>query len=167
MTKSEINELYEGSVDKIYKFFYFKLQDVDVAQDLTSQTFLDFVKKAATKNDIDEPIKYLYGIAKLTFLKHLRKKYVDKAFIRMDVGEFGAYVDDYVEEVEEHATIEEYAQPYIDQLPDKQRTIAQMRFIEKKELPEICEAIGKDMNYVKTTQKRAMHSLRKMIATDL
>ncbi len=163
LQKIKVNEIYEEHVDRIYRFFFFKLQDKEVAQDLTSDTFLQFVRQVA-KKDMDDPVKYLYGIAKLVFLKHLKRKYKDKIFMRLDVSEFGQYVKQFNEDVEEHETLEEFAKPFIKKLPERQRTVATMRFIEKLELKEIAKKLGKDMNYVKTTQKRAIKSLKKMIA---
>jgi RNA polymerase sigma-70 factor (ECF subfamily) len=164
MTKDELNLLYEAHVGKLYRFFYFKIQDKVIAEDLTSQTFLEFVKKAKNNSKIIDHTKYLYGIAKIVFLRHLKRKYIDQLFIKMDMGEFTDYVDRFTDEVEKHDTIEEYAIRFIERLPDKQKVVAKMRFIDKSDLNEICGALGKDMNYVKTTQKRAIQSLKKMIS---
>jgi DNA-directed RNA polymerase specialized sigma24 family protein len=39
-----------------------------------------------------------------------------------------------------------------------------MRLIEKMSLDEICEKLGKNMNYVKTTQKRGIRNLKFLIS---
>jgi DNA-directed RNA polymerase specialized sigma24 family protein len=49
-------------------------------------------------------------------------------------------------------------------LPDKQRAILMLRLVEKRSLSEICELTGKDMNYVRTTQKRGIARLRELVA---
>jgi DNA-directed RNA polymerase specialized sigma24 family protein len=50
------------------------------------------------------------------------------------------------------------------QLPEKQRLVLKMRLIDKCSLHDICANLNKDMNYVKTTQKRGLHNLKLLFA---
>lgn len=58
-------ELYEKYVDQIYKFIYLKTYNVELSQDLTSQTFLKALDKISTfKNDETSSFKsWIYRIA--------------------------------------------------------------------------------------------------------
>ncbi len=164
MNQQDLNSLYEKEASSVYRFFYFKFFDKVTAEDLTSEVFLAFAQKVAQNKRMDDPRRYLYGIVKLVFVRYLRKKYISKMFVRVPVEEFAGRVDIFLEEVDSKPTIEEFALEYIQKLPEKQKMIAQMRFVEKMDLAEICEKLGKDMNYVKTTQKRAIAALKKLAA---
>jgi RNA polymerase sigma factor (sigma-70 family) len=51
-------------------------------------------------------------------------------------------------------------------LPEKQRIVISLRLIEKLSLKEIAQELGKNMNYVKTTQKRAIKNLKEIFANN-
>ena len=161
MNQPDLNTLYEKEASSVYRFFYFKFFDKVIAEDLTSDVFLAYAQKVAQSKRMDDPRRYLYGIVKLVFVRYLKQKYISKMFVRVPVEDFAARVDVFLQEIDTKPTIEEFARGYIEKLPEKQRAIAQMRFIEKMDLSEICEKLGKDMNYVKTTQKRAIAALKK------
>ena len=163
LSKEQVNQIYEENLDKIYKFFFFKVFNQGIAEDLTSDVFLRFVQNVKNKKEMQDPPKYLFGIVRNVWAGYLREKYRSKIDPHAEVKDFGVEIDLFNEDVEEYPTLEEYAKHYINQLPDKQRIILWMRLIDKMELKEICEKLGKDMNYVKTTQRRGIASLRKML----
>lgn len=163
MSESELKQFYSSHVEKVYKLFYYKLLKREKAEDLTSIVFMRFVESIRCENSIDNYTKFLYGIAKNVFLEYLREKY-KSPFYEYNELDFEKYADQYSEEIEEKESIEERALPYIEKLPESQKIVAKLRFIEKKELSEICTHLKRDMNYVKTTQKRAIASLRKLVA---
>lgn len=165
MTNKEIEQIYNNHFRKIYRFFYYKILSRESAEDLTSETFMKFVTITQTKTDIDDPVKYLYGVTKLVFLQHLKQKYQGLKFVSIESeSEFGGVVDDFLEEVNDTKTPEELALKYIDKLPSKQQMVIRMRLLEKLSLSEICTKLDKDMNYVKTTQKRGIRNLKLLFA---
>jgi RNA polymerase sigma-70 factor, ECF subfamily len=162
--KNQIEEIYNQNFKKIYKFFYFKFLSKEIAEDLTSETFLQFVQ-TATNQDIQNNQAYLFGIARNIFMKALKEKYKEnETGLDFEPTDPEGYIEEFVKKMDTTETPEEKLLKYIDQLPEKQAQIIKMRLIEKLNLKEICEKFGKDMNYVKTTQKRAIKSLRKIIA---
>lgn len=158
---SDLELIFELHFDKIYKFFYFKTLSKEIAEDLTSETFLAFADKLK-KEDIEDEKKYIYGIAKIIFTKYLRTKYKENIVHFEDTNQF----ENYVEKVNEARSVnlEDVALRFIDMLPLKQQEVIRLRLIEKASLSEIAERLGKNMNYVKTTQKRGLKSLKKLIA---
>jgi RNA polymerase sigma-70 factor (ECF subfamily) len=168
LSSIEIAKIYDENFEKIYRFFYYKFLSKDIAEDLTSDTFMNFIDNAKQKPDsIQDPTKYLFGIAKHVYLIHLKKKYNQLPTVEItSEQEFGAIVDDFIDEIDDSPTIEDIAMKFIILLPDKQKEVAILRFIEKLSLTEICTKMKKDMNYVKTTQKRAMKSLKEIVARE-
>ncbi|MCW1908400.1 MAG: hypothetical protein KIH63_003600 [Candidatus Saccharibacteria bacterium] len=83
----------------------------------------------------------------------------------------------FIEDFEQHVveTIEEFraadlkarAQQFIDRLPKKQRIVATKRLIEELTIDEVARELSASKSYVKTTQNRAIKSLRKMVAHPL
>ncbi len=157
----DLELIFELHFDKIYKFFYFKTLSKEIAEDLTSETFLAFADKLK-KIDIDDEKKYLYGIAKNIFTKFLKTKYKENIVHFEDIQQFENLVESVNSEKSLH--MEEIALKFIDMLPAKQQQVIRLRLIEKASLSEITEKLGKNMNYVKTTQKRGLKNLKKIIA---
>jgi RNA polymerase sigma-70 factor (ECF subfamily) len=156
-----LEEFYDEHIDKVYRFFYFKSLNVHTAEDLTSQTFLAFVEQTSIR-EIDEPTKYLYGVMRNIWLGFLRAKYESVLADLVDIDNF----EDYVSTVNDQESSEDLPQrlrKYIELLPEKQRKVLVMRVINDMSVKDIAKELGKDRNYVKTTYKRAIASLRSII----
>lgn len=163
-------EIYNKHFVKIYRYFYYKILDSSTCEDLASDTFLRFAENVRDNyNSIEDHVKFLYGIANNVFLTHLRKKYDAQLITGIEWDEMAAdEVDFFLEEIdaiyEKDDALERIAKLYIARLPEKQRVVLEMRLIKKMSLNEICHELGKDMNYVKTTQKRGIRSLKELVS---
>ena len=164
-------EFYQHNVQIIHGFFMAKTFDRFLAEDLTSQVFLRTYEQFGNPSlVIGDRQKYLYGVMRLVWLQHLRAKY---ASLEQSVDDIEAVEAAVPEEFEEYAvgtiqrTLElsliERALPYIGRLPEKQRAVMLLRFRDGLALAEICRQLGKDMNYVKTTQRRGLAGLKRMV----
>ena len=163
VTIDDVEATYDTHVDSIYRFFYFKLRNQKIAEDLTSEVFITFIRAARQNKDIDNIKQYLYGIAKNIFMTHLRKKYQQPTVSFEAMEDFIGYMESTNDEAEGE-TLEDMVKKYIVKLPEKQAVVMNLRLIEKYSLNQIAEKIGKDMNYVKTTQKRGIKRLRELVA---
>ncbi len=167
--KFNLSKIYDDQFDRIYSFFYYKTLSKDTAEDLTSETFLTLANILANAKgkEIENIKAFLFGIARNTFIKYLQHKY--KAEIPFSVfGEnFEEYMDTFTKESKKAIPFEDRLIKYLEHIPKKQAVVLQLRFIEKLSLTEICQRLGKNMNYVKTTQKRAFKSLKDAIETTL
>lgn len=161
-----IDELYQNHFNIVYKFFYFKSLDQSTAEDLTSQTFLIMVEKMYDPDmNITSHKKFLYGIMRKVWLRYLQDKYRRQEQSVADIEDFETYV---VKELdrEVQTSDEERVKRYIDKLPSRQQAVMELRLIQRHKLAEICTILGKDMNYVKTTQKRAIKNLHKLLGNE-
>lgn len=164
MNNVELSEFYKVNVGKIYKFFYYKSQSRNIAEDLTSQVFVEFVKKLKQEKSVDNYGYYINGISKLIWINHLKTKYKDNSVNMSELSEDSEeFITNTVENFESRIDLSEKIKKYIDQLPAAQKTVAQLRFEQKLSLDEICKHLNKEMPYVKTTQQRAIASLKKLI----
>lgn len=158
-----IKEIYRLYFDKIYKFFYYKFLNQSISEDLTSDTFLSFVQNIKNGKKVENYKSYLYGIARNKYIEKLREKYKKQEINFSDIENFQPEsIDEFVEQ-SEGETPEEKISKYIDMLPTSQKEVAKLRFLEKNSLNEICKKLDRDMNYVKTTQKRAIAKLKSLI----
>lgn len=161
LDNTDLEIIYEQNVDKIYKFFYNKFYDKEIAEDLTSEVFLEFVKATKSKTP-ENAIKYLYGITHKVFLQALRKKYKEKTTSFESIENFPEYLEDNITSTYDKKI--KNVEILIEKLPEKQKVVLHMRLIEKHSLKDIADILSKDMNYVKTTQKRGIKSLKKLLA---
>lgn len=154
---------YDEHVDKVYKFFYIKCLDRTTAEDLTSDTFMAFIEQASLHHVTDEK-KYLYGIMRNTWLHFLRDKYQQALTDVENIEDFASHVDDSVASYDVADSVQNRLYPYIERLPARQREVLILRIIDNKSVKEIALELGKDRNYVKTTYRRAIVSLRGMLS---
>jgi RNA polymerase sigma-70 factor, ECF subfamily len=159
---SELEQIYDEYVDKLYKYFYIQCMNRHVAEDLTSQTFVLFVEKVRAQ-EINDTKKYLYAIMRNVWAAHLRQKYKETVESIETIEDFEAHTDTMVHNYES-VPMKERAARYIEQLPDKQREVARLRFLEERTPKEVAQELRKSILYVKTTQHRALKSLERMLA---
>jgi RNA polymerase sigma-70 factor (ECF subfamily) len=73
--KQEFSNIYDQYIDKIYRFVFLKVSSQDVAEDLTSDTFLRAWKVyQKDKNKIKNCQSFLYKIANNLVIDHYRLK---------------------------------------------------------------------------------------------
>jgi len=159
LSAKTLKDLYFANIDKVYKYFFFRVLNREISEDLTSETFLIFAQHIERK-DILNLQGYLMGIVKNVFNGYLRKKYLNKeescSSYELDSNMHAEFDDksyDYVQ-------ILKKLLPY---LPYKQRVIMRLRFVEGLKIEEIAHKMKKDRNYVSTTQKRAFKSLKRLM----
>ncbi len=159
MSVHELEQFYDVQFPKIYSYFFYKVLNREIAEDLTSQTFLKFAR-CISKQEIPEPKAFLFGIAKHVMIDFLRTKY--------QKNETPLIEDDETLVVEPSDVpiihIFDYLEKLLPKLPEKQSLVLRLRFIDRLSLSEIAEKLGKDVNYVSTTQKRAFQTIRNILA---
>ncbi|MBL8015474.1 MAG: sigma-70 family RNA polymerase sigma factor [Candidatus Doudnabacteria bacterium] len=161
-SNQNLNTVYSQYFKTIYKYFYFKLLSVEAAEDLTSDTFLAFAEKSQT-DEVRNVKSFLYGVAYHKLQEYLRQKYtLPQTGLEVEHMAEKEDVEDFVQQ-ESSLTPEEKILRVLDKLPEQQKEIIRMRIIEKLTLSEICDKMGKDMSYVKTTQNRAIKKLKELL----
>ncbi len=66
---ADIEEQYE----KLYRYCYFKVHNVHLAEDITQEAFLRLFENSKNKN-IDKPLAFLYTVARNLCIDEFRKK---------------------------------------------------------------------------------------------
>lgn len=162
MNADELELLFRQHLKKVYQFYFFKVLDKASAEDLTSDTFVRFVK-IASENDIAKPSSFLYGVMQNVWQEWLRNKYNREIPIES--------FDDFALEVETFVSFQSKKEPdeklqrAFRVLPLHQREVLSHRFIDDLSLKETALRLGKDVNYVKVTQRRGLMALRKRLGS--
>ncbi len=158
----EIESFYDEYVDKVYKFFYIKSLNKQLAEDLTSETFVSFLNQLNNKK-VDDRKKYLYGIMRNVWVEFLKDKYKLQLNDIEKISNFQQYADETIQIFDETEEPVSRLQPFVDLLPEKQREVLIMRAYRNMNIKETAESLGKDSNYVKKTYSRALKSLRTLM----
>lgn len=159
-----IDDLYERHLRTVYGFFMVKTMHRQTAEDLTSEVFLRTLEQLTNAAaSIQDPDKYLYGVMRLTWITYLRAKYAQPVTHIENLEDFAQYAAETID-VFLNQQLAERAEPFIAALPEKQRLVLTKRLLEGYSLQEIAGALGKDINYVKTTQRRGLAALRRAVA---
>jgi RNA polymerase sigma-70 factor, ECF subfamily len=155
----DIEQIFNTYFKKVYLFYYHKTMHQQIAEDLTSKAFLVFAQKARDI-EIDDPKSFLFGIARRVWSGYLRDKYRSKE-ITIDL-ENVQLKDEPATDVKVSFQDSDIAQ-IVEMLPKSQKKIIELRYVNNLSVSETAEFLGHNIDYVKTTQSRALRSLRKYI----
>jgi RNA polymerase sigma-70 factor (ECF subfamily) len=122
----------EEQYDKIYRYCYFRIYDVQSAQDITQETFLRFYRQGLTL-DSGRELPYLYTIAKNLCIDHFRKKTTESA---EEIAEDAPH--DPTEGWINDLTL----RMILSKLPDDERELIFLRYVNEIPITAICEITG-------------------------
>jgi RNA polymerase sigma factor (sigma-70 family) len=72
--RKTFSKIYDQHINKIYRFIFLKVSSQEIAQDLTSETFLRGWESFKNGNKIENPQAFLYKIARNLVTDHYREK---------------------------------------------------------------------------------------------
>ena len=117
--------------DKIYRYCYFKVNNKEIAEDLTQETFLKYFAQASYINR-GKPLAYLYTIAKNLCIDFYRsnkgeKELNESVLCSDDISEFEANYD---------------IKQAVSTLPDDLQELLLLRFVNELGIGEIAGIMG-------------------------
>jgi len=82
MTEQEFTHFYNNNIDKVFRFIYLRVDKVETAEDITSQTFLKFwqrqipviTSEAKQSPTISNPTAFVYQVARNQIIDFYRQK---------------------------------------------------------------------------------------------
>jgi RNA polymerase sigma-70 factor (ECF subfamily) len=159
------SKLYDAYVEDIYYYFYRRTKNKDVAQDLTSDTFLSAIKELLNGTWSGDlfPI-WLAGIAKDVFVewRKIQPKRSD-----ISVKDFNTQKEDITDEdiVEEILARERFLIIWeaVDQLPKDFSSILKLRYIDGLSYAKISSKLGEPVDACRALHHRAMEMLREQL----
>lgn len=146
-------EVYERHVDRVYAFVSRRTANRAAAEDITSQVFEQALRTIGRFVWRGVPVaSWLFRIASNALADHWREHARAAHEPPPDAPDATE-----VEEIDRRIAL--YQQ--VDQLPDLQRRVIRMRFVEEKSIREVAAALDRSEGAVKQLQLRALENLRK------
>ena len=156
--KKEFGQVYDDNVDKIYRFIYIKVNSKEIAEDLTSETFLK-TRKAFKVNKIDNPKAYSYKTARNLVIDHYRTK-KEKALPIEDV-QLADTTD-----IEKQAIVKsdiQYVLKGLSSIRTDYQDLIIWYYLDELTVPEIATLVNRSENATRVMIHRATNSLKKVL----
>lgn len=151
--------LYKKYHEKIFRFVYQRMDDRDVAADVTSQIFIKAMKHIGRYEDRGVPfVSWLYRIAYSEVVQHFRD-HAKNRFVNVETVQVAEMLEDSEQEVLEMRI--EKLKKAIKQLKEKDLNYIEMRFFERRSFKEIAEILDMEENAVKVATFRAVEKIKK------
>lgn len=155
-------QLYDAYMERIYRFIYFRVEDQQTAEDITSQVFM------RAWNNLDRfrlgrtpYLAWLYTIAHNAVIDHYRTRKVTTALEDVRLSQ-----PDYAEVVENDIDIEvemKSVKSAMQTLTGDQQQVLMLKFIEGMSNDEIARHLGKREGAVRALQMRGLRALAKQL----
>ncbi len=154
-------QLYDGYVERVYRYVYFRVSDDLTAEDLTSQVFLKAWENLDRYQSGSSPfVAWLYTIARNQVIDHYR---THKESVPLDeisaLPASGRTVDEQVEARFDLDTMRDALQF----LTEEQQQVLILKFIVGMKTDEIAQTIGRKEGAVRALQMRALQTLSKYL----
>jgi len=160
--KKEFSKIYDQYIDKIYRFIFLKVSSQEIAEDLTSETFLKGWKSFQNPRDIENPSAFLYKIARNLVIDHYRQK-AQKNTVKVE--DFN--IIDTRSNLEENAILTSdlnVAMKAIENLKDDYQVVIVWRYLDDLSISEVAEMLQKSEQATRVMIHRALKELRKQLA---
>lgn len=162
------SKLYELNYSKIFGYVLKRVANLELAQDITSETFLKSlqnIKKFKWRNISFS--SWLYRIASNEIANYFRKnKYKAVSFEKISEPiSLSNPLQEIVEAEEKLKEQKDFLEIYqkISKLPNIYQEVIVLKFLEKKKIKEISEILGKREGTVKSLLHRGLEKLRKLM----
>lgn len=153
--------LYEMHHPGIFQYLFYRVGDVHTAEELTGEVFLKMVRALPGYRSTNGTFRsWLYTIARNIAIDHYRRA-ANRPQTTFD-DELGLTGEDAGNTVEVKLT-REALQEALKRLPDIQRDVIILRFVENMTLEEVAAMLHKTYDSIKSLQRRALVVLRQAL----
>ncbi|MCO6163782.1 RNA polymerase sigma factor [Flavobacterium sp. NRK F7] len=166
--ESALSILIERHQSKIYGFIYTKIQDRDICDDVFQDTFIKVIKtlKSKSYNEEGKFLPWVMRIAHNLIIDYFRKS--KKMPMQRDNEEYSvfSYLTDTNLNVEDQIILDQVEYDLsrlIDELPEDQKEVLQMRIYQDLSFKEIADSTGVSINTALGRMRYALMNLRKVI----
>ena len=159
--RKRFNEIYDEYIDKIYRFVFLRVNSVETAEDLTSETFVRLWDSLRGEKDIENPQAFIYKIARNLTIDFYRNKHKLNVVSTSSVKIIDPRID-----LEEKANLNselEQVKKALSTLKDEYQEALILYYLEKVSVPEIADILGKSENAVRVMIHRGVGKLREIL----
>jgi RNA polymerase sigma-70 factor (ECF subfamily) len=158
--RQAFGELYDRHVTPVYRHIYCMVNDRQLAEDLTAQTFLQALQAIGRYEERGIPFRvWLLRIAKNLTINHCRLERNHNS--SRNHGSERASLSP--EQFCEAKLREEEVWRAVRSLGRDQRQVIILRFVDGLSYPEVAQVLGKSIGAVRVVQYRALSALRRAL----
>jgi RNA polymerase sigma-70 factor, ECF subfamily len=158
--QAAFGQLYERYAAAIYRYIYFRVGEVELAEDLRSEVFMRVFEDLDRYEDRGWPLSaWLYRIAHDRTIDSVRRRKI-RTHVPLDHWE--GMTDGPEVTLANKMDREELLQ-LLEKLTDEQRQVIRLRFMADMSIQEVAEHIGRSEGAVKALQHRGIQSLARML----
>ncbi len=166
----KVDNIYQENADYVKRFLVALTFDVDLAEELTQETFYQAVKSIDKYNGTCKFPVWLCQIAKHCYYNHLRKKKNDNVESLDVLNEKGIDFDNKELQISEIIeTRDSYVSIHkiIHNLPEPYREVFVLRYFSDLSFKEIGEIVGKSESYARVNYYRARQKIKEQMEDTL
>jgi RNA polymerase sigma-70 factor (ECF subfamily) len=155
-------QLYDAYMERIYRFVYFRVEDQQTAEDITSQVFLKAWSNLDRFSFDRTPyLAWLYTIAHNAVIDHYRTRKVTAALddVQLSQQDHAEAVENEIDLSAEMKSIKEV----LHTLTDDQQKVLTLKFIEGMSNTEIAHQLGKREGAIRALQMRGLQALARQL----
>jgi RNA polymerase sigma-70 factor, ECF subfamily len=155
-------QLYDAYMERIYRFVYFRVEDQQTAEDITSQVFLKAWSNLDRFQFSRTPyLAWLYTIAHNAVIDHYRTRKVTTALddVQLSQPDHSELVENEIDLTVEMKSVKTALQA----LTDDQQKVLTLKFIEGMSNNEIARHLGKREGAIRALQMRGLQALAKQL----
>jgi RNA polymerase sigma-70 factor, ECF subfamily len=161
LDQDALAQVHEQYYDAIYRYLAYRVNDLQTAEDLTSEVFIRFLHAIQQKNAPQNTIRgWLFGAASLILKEHYRQKK------RTQLTELNdTFADDWIqptEKLEVQESKKALHQAMANLTEDQQQVLA-LRFGYEMPIRDVAETMNKSEGSVKMLQVRAIAALTRIM----
>lgn len=166
--ENALSVLISRHQSKIYGFIYSKVTDRDIADDIFQDTFIKVIKtlKSNAYNEEGKFLPWVMRISHNLIVDHFRRNKKMPMFRETEEFSIFSIMTDNSPNVENRIITEQVEsdlQRLIEELPDDQKEVLQMRIYQDLSFKEIADLTGVSINTALGRMRYALMNLRKVI----
>jgi RNA polymerase sigma-70 factor (ECF subfamily) len=160
-------QLYDRYVDTIHKYVYYRVGSRQLAEDLTSETFLRALRRIETFTWQGRD----FGAWLVTIARNLVADHFKSSRFRLEVTTAEMVDNDHVEESPEGEVMAAFTNAAlleaVQRLNAQQQECLVLRFLQGLSVAETARIMGKNEGAIKTLQYRAIRALAALLPEDV
>lgn len=162
-SRKKFSKIYDQYINKIYRFIFLKVSSQEIAEDLTSETFLRGWESFKSGNNIENPQAFLYRIARNLVIDHYREK--GKAqFVSVDYTPVIDPKGDLEEKAVLGSDLETVKAALVNLKEDYQNVIV-WHYLDDLPIIEVAKLLDRSEEATRVLLHRALKSLQKELKT--
>lgn len=152
-------EVYEAHAEAIYRHCFFRVFQKQLAEELMQEAFMKTWEYLEDGHDVENLRAFLYKVANNLIIDYSRKK-KEQSLEQMMEDHPSFEPSDTKEGDIERAMLLREVREAMEQLPEEQRDLLVMRYVDDLDPKDIARVLGITSNHVSVKLNRAMRELK-------